>query len=431
VKKLSLLLVLMFLVCSCNAAPEQVSQNPTSSPADTQIVASSTPAASPTNTPVPTDPPTATPTVTLTPTETRTPTPAPTALGGGKGELMMMVSINVVSVPLDSPSEFEIVVTSDDIASEFEIAQFNGLRSDSISPEGDTVALWNCATDPCDTERGPMYLFSTDFKNKATVEVRGYPYFLGWSANQDRLLYYLGSTMSDDYYMVKTTAAGFGEVIPLGRMTDVVWAPDQQTLYAQKGNKVTQLDKDGQVLQTWTCDFSNSCISYPSPDEKRFAGIKKFVPTSGSNSLITISNQDFTDKKSIFISDHNAYIVRIIWLADNQHILVIGRSSREWNRKYARYDYLSMIDVNSGEEQKIELEVPQDAESFGPCGLSPDSQHLVYLSMGGRVKEEGRIKFSGRFAMMFPVASGTPALTRMTDFTDAWESCPVWLPVAE
>jgi hypothetical protein len=152
---------------------------------------------------------------------------------------------------------------------------------------------------------------------------------------------------------------------------------------------------------------------------------------SGSNPLITISNQDFSDKKSIFIQDNHALILYLMWLPDSQHILVTGMSSKQSNRRFWRLDYLTMIDVDSGEEQKIDLQVPEDAESFGPCGLSPDSQHMVYLSMGGRVKEQGRIKFSGRYAMMFPVVIGTPELNRMTDFTDAWESCPVWLTVAQ
>jgi hypothetical protein len=56
---------------------------------------------------------------------------------------------------------------------------------------------------------------------------------------------------------------------------------------------------------------------------------------------------------------------------------------------------------------------------------------LVYLSVGGRVKEQGEIRFTGRFAMMFPVAPGTPELKRMTDFAEAWESCPVWLQTAQ
>jgi hypothetical protein len=268
------------MISACKPAPQQTASNQTvAAPAETQSVASATPAASPTNTPLPTEPPTATPTVTLTPTETKTPTPAPTPLGGGSGNLMMMVNINVINVPLDTPSNYEIIVSSDDIKSELNIKQFNSLRTDNISPAGDIVALWNCSYDPCDTERGPIYLFTTDFKNKATIEVPGYPYFQGWSANQDRLLYYLGGTMADDYYLVKTEATGFGDVIPLGRMADVVWAPDRQTLYSQKGNKVSQIDKDGKELQTWTCDFSNSCIAAPSPDGKRFAGIKKFVPT--------------------------------------------------------------------------------------------------------------------------------------------------------
>lgn len=432
-KKFSLIFVLILMISACKPAPGQAPASQTvAAPAETQNVASATPVSSLTNTPVPTEPPTTTPTATLTPTETRTPTPALTPLGGGSGEWMMMVNINVVNMPQKSPSGFEIIVSPDDIQSEFEIKDFSSLRTDNISPKGDIIAFWNCSTKICDTKRGSMYLFTTDFKNKAIIEVNGLPLFLGYSANQDRMLYYLTSTMADDYYLVKTEPTGFGEVTHLGRLADMVWSSDRQTLYSQKGNVVTQLDKDGKELQKWTCDFSNSCIGAPSPDGKRFAGIKKFVPTSGSNPIITISNQDFTGKKSIFLKDDHALILYLMWLPDNQHIMVAGMSSRQGNRRFWRMDYLSMIDVESGEEQVIDLQIPDDVEEFVPCGLSPDSQHMIYLSTGGRVTKEGRIYMSGRFAMMFPIMTdGTPELKRMSDFQDAWESCPVWLPTAQ
>ena len=341
-----------------------------------------------------------------------------------------MVNVNVVNVPMKSPSEFEIVVSNDDIVSEFDIKDFSSYHDDAIAPNGEIVAIWNCSTSQCDTKRGSMYLFTNDFKNKATIVVPGDPTFIGWSANQDRMLYYLGSTMSDDYYLVKTQKEGFGEVIPLGRMSSVVWAPDHQSLYAQKGDTVYLYDRDGKEMQKWTCKFNNACAYAPAPDGKRFAGIQKFIPTGQGNPVITISNQDFSDKKTIFTSDKHALILGIYWLPDNQHILVYGISSKQTNRRFWRLDYLSMINVDSGEEQKIDMQVPEDAKSYYPCGLSPDGTHMVYLSVGGRVKEKGRIYFSGRFAMMFPVAPGTPELERMTDFTDAWESCPVWLPMA-
>jgi hypothetical protein len=432
VKKISLIIILILLLSACSQAPEQAGAGQTAAPAETLSVASSTPEPSPTDTPVPTEPPTETPTITLTPTVTRTPTPKATSMGGGSGELLMMVNINVVNVPMKKPSDFEIIVPRDDIVSEFDIKDFSSMRTDNISPNGDIVAVWNCKSQNCDTEQGPMYLFTTDFKHKATIEVKGYPSFLGYSANQDRMLYYLGGTLSDDYYLVKTEPTAFGEVISLGRVADVIWSTDRQTLYKQKGNVVTQLDKDGKELKTWKCDFSNSCIAAPSPDGKLFAGIKKFVPTSGSNPLITVSNQDFTDKKSFFLKDDHALILYLMWLPDSQHLLVAGMSSRQSNRRFWRMDFLSMIDVESGEEKVMDLQVPEDAESFYPCGLSPDSQHLVYLSIGGRVNEGGRILMSGRFAMIFPVTiEGTPELKRMTDFNEAWESCPVWLPVAQ
>ena len=426
-KRVSLIILLIMLLSACAPAAEQ-----TASPAETLSVPSSTPVPSPTDTPIPTKPPTETPTITMTPTVTRTPTPAATKMGGGSGELLMMVNINLVNMPLKKPGDFEIIVPQDDIVSEFDIQDFSTMRTDNVSPKGDIVAVWNCRSEHCDTEQGPMYLFTTDFKYKATIDVKGYPSFLGYSANQDRMLYYLGGTLSDDYYLVKTEPTGFGEVTNLGRLSDVVWSTDHQTLFSQKGNVVSQLDRDGKELKTWKCDYSNSCIAAPSPDGKLFAGIKKFVPTSGSNPIVTISNQDFTDKKSIFLKDDHALILYLMWLPDSQHILVAGMSSRQSNRRFWRMDYLNMIDVKSGEEKVIDLQVPEDAESFFPCGLSPDSQHMVYLSIGGRVKEGGRLLMSGRFAMMFPVATeGAPKLKRMTDFSEAWESCPVWLPVAQ
>ncbi len=429
-KKFSLFLMLILLVSACK--PQAAAGPTAAAPAETQIVASETPAPSPTDTPVPTEPPTATPTFTLTPTVTNTPTPKPTTIGGGREEWLMMVNVNLVNVPKKSPSDFEIIVPQDDIVSEFEIKELSSYRTDNLSPNGDIVAFWNCSTKICDTEQGLMYLFTTDFKQKATIQVKGVPIFLGYSADQDRMLYYLTSTMADDYYLVKTEASGFGEVTHLGRLSDVVWSYDHQTLYSQKGNVVTQLDKDGKELQSWKCDFSNSCIAAPSPDGKRYAGIKKFVPTSGSNPLITISNQDFTDKKSIFLQDDHALILYLWWLPDNQHLLVGGMSSKQNNRRFWRMDYLSMIDVESGEEQLVNFQVPEDAEQFIPCGLSADSQHMIYLSTGGRVKQEGRIYMSGRFAMIFPLTvEGTPQLKRMTDFEQSWESCPLWLPEAQ
>jgi hypothetical protein len=237
--------------------------------------------------------------------------------------------------------------------------------------------------------------------------------------------------MADDYYLVKTEADGFGDVIPLGRINSVVWSPDRQTLYAQKGSTVYHYDRDGKELQNWTCNFGNACAYAPSPDGKHFAGIQKFVPTGLGNPAITIANPDFSDEKTIFISDRHALILGILWLSDNQHILVYGMSSKQGNRRFWRLDYLSMIDVDSGEEQKIDMQIPPDAESYFPCGLSPDGVHMVYLAIGGRVKQGGRIYFSGRFAEMFPVAPGSPELKRMTNFTEAWESCPIWLPTAE
>jgi len=344
----------------------------------------------------------------------------------------MMVNINVINLPQKRPADYEIIVPQDDIISEFEIKALSSWRNDFISPMGDIVAFWNCSTNLCDTRQGPLYLFTTDFKQKVTIEVKGYPSFLGFSANQDRLLYYLGGSLSDDYYLVKTQKEDFGEVIPLGRLTSVGWSADLQKLYAQKGDIVYQYDRDGKELHKWDCNFGNACAYAPSPDGKRFAGIQKFVPTGLGNPAITIANADFSEHKTIFISDDHTLILIVKWLPDNQHILVFGRSSRENNRRFWRYDYLSLINVDNGEERVIPLQVPDDSESFVPCGLSPDSQRLIYLTIGGRTKEEGRILMSGRSALMFPIwAEGVPEFKRLSAFDQAWESCPVWLPVAQ
>jgi len=120
-------------------------------------------------------------------------------------------------------------------------------------------------------------------------------------------------------------------------------------------------------------------------------------------------------------------ILSIKWLPDNQHILVFGETARQRTRRFWRLDYLSIIDVESGEERVIPLNIPEDSEWFGPCDLTPDGNHLVYLGAGGRVKEEGRLLMSGRFAQMFPISADSPEFERITGFDDTWESCPVWL----
>ncbi len=91
-------------------------------------------------------------------------------------------------------------------------------------------------------------------------------------------------------------------------------------------------------------------------------------------------------------------------------------------------DYLSMIDIESDEEQTIDIALPEDAENFIPCGFSPDNTQMIYLSTGGRIKQGGRIMLSGRFAMMVPFTTeGTSEFSRMTTFESAAESCPLWL----
>jgi len=426
-KKLICMVLLAATLFACQPAGENL--EPTV-PITTEVATSEPPTSTPnpTDTPQSTETPTLTPTFTLTPTETQTRTPTPTALGGGSGLIRMFISVNLIELPMEDPTDFNLVISSDQIASEFNIASFSTSRTDYISPQGTLAAFWNCATEYCDTKRGNMYLFTTDFKKKASIDVAGFPNFLGLSADQDRLLYYLGSTMSDDYYLVKTKDPGFGELIPLGRMTHLTWAADGKTLYAQKGSTVYQLDKDGKELKTYECLFNNACALSPSPDGKRFAGIQKFVPTGSGNPVITISNQDFSDKKSIFLTDNDALILSIAWMPDNQHIIVFGQTARQRVRRFWRLDYLSIINVDLETERVIKLDIPEDSEWFGPCGLTPDGTHLVYLGAGGRVKEGGRILMSGRFAQIFPIEATDPEFERITLFNDSWESCPIWIP---
>jgi len=59
-------------------------------------------------------------------------------------------------------------------------------------------------------------------------------------------------------------------------------------------------------------------MAAPSPDGKRFAGIQKFVASGTGNPTITISNADFSDKKTVFISEDKALILDYL-AADNQH----------------------------------------------------------------------------------------------------------------
>ena len=396
-----------------------------------EVVSTATPQPTeePTSTALPTNTPTMKPTNTrIPPTETRTPAPAPTSLGGGSGQIMMFINMNIVEFPVHGVEKYSVVMPVEKLISEFEIADFSTFRTDYISPNGELAAFWNCASKHCDTVRGDLYLFTLDWRNKTTISVAGLPYFLGMSADQTRLLYYLESSMANDFYLVKTNPKDFGEVIPLGRMTNVSWSSDRHNLFAQKGSTVTQMDTDGNKLKTFECIFNNNCIHAQSPDGERFAGIQKFVPDGTGNPVITISNRDFTDKKTIFISDNDALILFIDWLPDNQHIVVYGESARQRTRRFWRLDYLSIIDVESGEERVITLDIPEDSEWFGPCGLTPDGNHLIYLGAGGRVKEEGRILMSGRFAQMFPISAGDPEFERITIFDDSWESCPVWLP---
>ena len=426
-KKLACLMVLCFALSACNAAAGTAEQQIL--PSMTSQAATPTHTARPTDTPIPTQTASATPTFTLTPTETRTPPPSPTPKGGGSGYFSMVADLNIIDVSVEDPNDMTLVVPNIQFITKFEMAidDISSLRTDTLSPKGDMAAIWNCASKHCETKRGSLYLFSVDFKKMATIEAPGMPTFLDWSAEQDRLLYYLGSTMSDDYYLVKTGSEGFGEVIHLGRLNDVSWAPDRESLYTQSGSKVAHLDLDGNELESFTCIFNNACMHAPSPDGKRFAGIQKFLSTNQDNPVITISNQDFSEKETIFISENKALILSVTWLQDNRHLVVYGMTPKQRTRRFWRLDYLSVIDTETGEERRINLNVPDDAESFGPCGLSPDESYFVYLQAGGRVKEEGYILMSGRYALSFPFDSDNPEFSRMSTLEDAWESCPVWL----
>ncbi len=422
------LFMIGILLSSCAilpATPESGSQ------VTVEVIDTATPlpTETPTSTPLPTDTPTLMPTNTSPPpTETLTPTPAPTPLGGGSGRIRMFIELNIVELPVEEPDDFKVVVSYDELISKLEISELSTTRTDYISPDGKLAAVWNCSQKYCDTLRGKLYLFSTDWRHKTSIDVPGEPTFLGMSADQSRLLYYLESTMANDFYLVKTNPENFGEVVPLGRLTNVAWDFERQTLYSQKGSVVNQMDADGNELKKFECNFNNNCIHAQSPDGKRFAGIQKFVPTGQGNPVITISNQDFSEKKSIFISDDHALILGIDWLPDNQHIVVYGKSAKQLNHRFWRLDYLSIIDVDNGEERVVELDIPEESEWFAPCGLTPDGNHLVYLGAGGRVKKDGRLLMSGRFAQMFPISDAAPEFERITQFEDLWESCPVWLP---
>jgi hypothetical protein len=47
---------------------------------------------------------------------------------------MMMVAINVVNTPMESPSEFEIIIPNDDIVSEFDNKKSSSSQDAAISP---------------------------------------------------------------------------------------------------------------------------------------------------------------------------------------------------------------------------------------------------------------------------------------------------------
>jgi hypothetical protein len=430
-KAIYILVILVLALSSCTntATPTeppapQIAENGTNTPV---VPATEIPSPTDAPTPTPTVPPTRTPTITRTATNTRTPTPRATPFGGSTGYIITMVNTNVVKMSLKDPSDFEILASYDDILSKLEIKKLSTERNDIISHTGDLVAFWNCATEYCDTKQGTLYLFTPDFKKKAAVDVPGFPVFLGWSTNHDRLLYYLESTMADDIYIIKTKDPGFGEVIKLGHMSDAAWSPDGQTIWTQTGGTVYQYDKDGKEIQKLECKFNNACMHALSLDGTHFAAIQKHIPTGVGNPVINITHPDFIDKQSIIISDDHALILTLMWLPDNQHIVVIGQTARQRNRRFWRLDYLSIINVETGEERLIELNIPEDSENFAFCGLTPDGTRLVYLSLGGRIKQEGRILMTGRYIMTIPIWSDNPELIRLTGFEEVLESCPTWM----
>ena len=419
-------LILVVALCGCSKPlpePTPAAQAASATP----LPPTNTPTLKPTNTPTPTFTPTDTPTRTPTPTITLTPTPRATPFGGGDGSVVTMISLNVVKLSLKDPSDFDLLADYDAIVQNLGITKFSSLRNDAVSHEGDLVAFWNCATQYCDTERGTLYLFSPNFKQKTSVEVPGYPVFMGWSAEHDRLLYYLGSTMADDYYIIKTKDPGFGEVIKLGRLSDAAWSPDGQTIYTQTGGKITEYDKDGKELHQHECNFNNACMHALSPDGAHFAAIQRHVASSNSNAIVNITHPDFADKTSLRLKNDHAVILNVLWLPDSRHIVVIGESAKQYNRRFWRLDYLSVIDVETGEERVIELDIPEDSEGFSFCGMTPDGNNLVYTYTGGRVKQGGRLLLSGRYVMLLPLNDADPELVRLTEFDETWESCPAWV----
>jgi len=64
-------------------------------------------------------------------------------------------------------------------------------------------------------------------------------------------------------------------------------------------------------------------------------------------------------------------------------------------------DYLSVINVETGEERRITLDVPEESEDFLPCGLSPMA-HSWSIEALKTNKRTSRIYFSNRFARVFP-----------------------------
>jgi hypothetical protein len=427
--KFSLILMLLVFMCGCNSKSQlspatALEPSPTIVYTDTPIPTDTTrPSVTPS--PIPTD----TPTVTLTPTETLTPTPSPTPLGGGSGYLMMFENLNVVKVSLHEKSDIETIVASEKITSEFGIKDISSQWTGDISLQGNIAAFWNCSTYWCDTERGLFYLFTTDFKHKTSFELPGYPYFLGWSADQDRLLAYIGSTMANDVYLIKTGDAGFGEMIRLGQFYFATWSADKQTIFAQRGGTVYEFDKDGQELRKLPCLDADACMYAPSPDGKRFASPPREIFYGLSAPKITIFNQDFTEKKILPLieSVYAGLFLRAAWLPDNLHVLLFGTSYGQFNRRYWRMDALETMNVETGEEKAIKLDLPDDFEAFMPCDLSPDGSYLIYLGHGGRIKEQGRILLTHSYAVLVPITSDHPTIERITTTIDVRDSCPTWI----
>ncbi len=125
--------------CAEVPSPSQLDVQVTPEIAKVTGTATPLPTAEPTSTPQPTETPTLTPTFTLIPpTKTQTPTPAPTPLGGGSGQIRMFINANIIEFPVRDIENASFVIQAQDLVSEFEITTFSTMRTDYISPDGNS-----------------------------------------------------------------------------------------------------------------------------------------------------------------------------------------------------------------------------------------------------------------------------------------------------